>query len=87
MLSNAYQMQSSPSERAKSLDPGNVLLSHMNRRRLDAGELRDSLLAVSGELDRKMGGTIFDWEDRNELVDKDRGLFSASKAGTNFESY
>ena len=87
MLSNTYQMQSSPNERAKSVDPDNVFLWHANRRRLDAGELRDALLAISGELDRKMGGTIFDWEDRNELVDKDRGLFSASKAGTNFESY
>jgi hypothetical protein len=87
MLSNTYQMESVPSERAKSIDPDNVLLSHMNRRRLDAGQLRDSLLAVSGELDRRIGGTIFDWEDKNELVDKDRGLFSASKAGTHFESY
>jgi hypothetical protein len=38
-------------------DPENRLLWRMNRRRLEAEALRDSLLAVTGKLDRKRGGT------------------------------
>jgi hypothetical protein len=37
-------------------DPDNLLFGRMNRRRLEAEALRDSLLAVSGRLDRTMGG-------------------------------
>jgi cytochrome c553 len=37
-------------------DPDNTLLWRMNRRRLDAEGLRDAMLAVSGELNLKMGG-------------------------------
>ena len=36
--------------------PGNDLLRHFNRRRLDAEEIRDALLALGGELDRGPGG-------------------------------
>ena len=38
-------------------DPRNRYLSHFNRRRLDAEELRDATLAASGELNLEMGGT------------------------------
>lgn len=37
-------------------DPDNRRLSHANRRRLDAEQIRDSLLVVSGALDRTVGG-------------------------------
>jgi hypothetical protein len=37
-------------------DPDNRLLSHIPLRRLDAEAVRDSMLAVTGELDRTMGG-------------------------------
>ncbi len=37
-------------------DPDNRWLSHANRRRLDAEQIRDSLLMVSGALDRTVGG-------------------------------
>jgi hypothetical protein len=37
-------------------DPDNALLWTFNRRRLSAEEIRDSMLAVSGALDRTMGG-------------------------------
>jgi hypothetical protein len=37
-------------------DPDNRLLSHFPLRRLDAEALRDSMLAISGELDAKPGG-------------------------------
>jgi hypothetical protein len=37
-------------------DPDNRLLSHAHRRRLDAEELRDTMLVVSGDLDTAVGG-------------------------------
>jgi hypothetical protein len=52
----AFQMSSTPSARAQEIDPTNELLSHMRVRRLEAESIRDSLLAVSGELEPKMGG-------------------------------
>jgi hypothetical protein len=41
---------------SRDVDPDNRLLSHFNRQRLDFEEMRDALLAVSGELDRTLGG-------------------------------
>ncbi len=37
-------------------DPENMMLSRMNRRRLDAEGVRDAMLAVSGELNTRAGG-------------------------------
>jgi hypothetical protein len=56
LLSSAYQQSSTASAKALALDPENRLVSHQNRQRLDLEALRDSLLAVSGKLDRKIGG-------------------------------
>ena len=56
MLSRAYQQDSTDNATAHQLDPENKWLWRMNRRRLDFEELRDSLLATSGKLDRTMGG-------------------------------
>ena len=55
VLSRAYQLSSerAPSE---SADPENRLLTHQNRRRLDAESLHDTMLFVSGELTFEMGG-------------------------------
>jgi hypothetical protein len=47
-------------QRAATVDPQNRLLWKMNRQRLDFESLRDSLLAVSGELEAKMGGAPVD---------------------------
>ena len=60
MLSQTYQM-SSRAENAKAgeVDPGNDLLWRQNLRRLEAEALRDTLLAVSGKLNPKMGGRGF----------------------------
>jgi hypothetical protein len=41
------------------IDPDNTLLWRMNRRRLEGEIIRDSLLAVSGRLNPKMGGPSF----------------------------
>jgi len=56
MMSSAYRQSSTGAEKAISVDPENRLLSHQNRQRLDLEALRDSVLFVSGQLDRKMGG-------------------------------
>ena len=49
-------MSSVPSAKALQADPTNALLQHMPVRRLEAEAIRDSLLAISGKLDRSMYG-------------------------------
>ncbi|MBU6300069.1 MAG: DUF1553 domain-containing protein [Verrucomicrobia bacterium] len=56
LTSKAWRQSSNGSDRAASVDPDNRWLSHQNVRRLGAETIRDSLLAVSGKLNRKMGG-------------------------------
>lgn len=51
--SAAYQRASGPGAVS---DPDNQYLSHQNRRRLTAEELRDAMLSVTGELDQATGG-------------------------------
>ncbi len=56
LASRTYQLSSEgPSENAK-LDPNNDWLWKFGRRRLEGEEIRDAMLAVSGALDRSMGG-------------------------------
>lgn len=55
-LSHAYRMGSGSDRRAVEIDPENRLYWRMSRQRLDAEALRDSLLAVSGELLASAGG-------------------------------
>jgi hypothetical protein len=56
VLSRAYRLSSSNDALAMKLDPENKLFWRMNRQRLDAEALRDSMLAISGELTRDSGG-------------------------------
>ncbi len=56
MLSATYQQSSGFREDGDKVDPENQLLWRMNRRRLEVEPWRDSILAVSGELDRTAGG-------------------------------
>ncbi|MCE9608639.1 MAG: PSD1 and planctomycete cytochrome C domain-containing protein [Chthoniobacter sp.] len=56
MLSRAYQMASDATPAAAEKDANNDLLSHFNRRRLSAEELRDSILVIAGTLDPSPGG-------------------------------
>jgi mono/diheme cytochrome c family protein len=56
MLSRVYQLGSEDAAKSAAKDSGNRLYWRMGRRRLTAEEIRDALLAVSGDLDRKMGG-------------------------------
>jgi len=56
VLSAAYQQSSVPDPETLRSDPDNRWLGRMNRRRLEAEELRDSLLATAGRLHLTMGG-------------------------------
>ena len=58
MLSSVYRQSSSTpmSELAREIDPENRLLWKFNRRRLQAEEVRDAILAVSGTLNSEMFG-------------------------------
>jgi hypothetical protein len=56
MLSDAYRRASTHNPVAAKADPGNKLSWRFERRRLEGEVLRDSMLAVSGLLNLKMGG-------------------------------
>jgi hypothetical protein len=56
VLSRTYRLSSANDPSAMKLDPENKLLWRMNRQRLDAEALRDSMLAISGELTRSSSG-------------------------------
>lgn len=58
VMSRTYRMASTSAAFAAqhAMDPDNRLLSHMNRKRLDAECLRDALLTAAGTLDRAFGG-------------------------------
>jgi len=56
MLSRAYQMGSPDDAANAAIDPANVYCWRFNRRRLEAEEIRDAMLAVGGALERGPGG-------------------------------
>ena len=56
VTSRAYRQQCLHNEQAQSKDADNRWLWRQNRLRLDADSYRDSLLAISGRIDWKMGG-------------------------------
>jgi hypothetical protein len=56
MLSRVYQESSNTNAKFEQIDPENRLLWRANVRRLDFESLRDSLLVMSGKLDRTVGG-------------------------------
>ncbi|QDT34841.1 DUF1553 domain-containing protein [Thalassoglobus polymorphus] len=56
VTSATYQQASTHSLQNSKIDGSNRYLWRMNRRRLTAEELRDSILAISGQLDRTPGG-------------------------------
>jgi hypothetical protein len=58
MLSKTYQMSAAFDEETKRKDPENRLMSHFPRQRLSIEEIRDSYLALGGDLDLTMGGTL-----------------------------
>ena len=56
VLTSSYRQSSNHNAEAHATDPDNRLLWRANRRRLEAETLRDSMLAISGRLDRTRGG-------------------------------
>ena len=56
MLSRTYQQASADNESNSKIDAENDLLWRFDPRRLDAESIRDTLLAVGGNLDRAPGG-------------------------------
>ena len=57
ICTSAVYQQSSLAQ-PPAADPENVLLSHWPRPRLDAESLHDAMLAVSGQLDPALGGSL-----------------------------
>jgi len=57
--SAVYRQSASGDPKAEQLDGGNRFLWRMNRRRLEAEAVRDSVLAVSGKLNAEPGGPGF----------------------------
>ena len=71
VLSSAYRQSSLSLDetRAAEADPENRLLWKFNRRRLEAEEIRDAMLAVCGKLNPKPGGESVMIPVEQELVD------------------
>lgn len=60
VLSDTWRQSSETSIEAEKRDPDNRYLSHQNRRKMTAEQIRDSLLKVSGMLDATMYGPSID---------------------------
>ena len=69
MLSSTYQMSAASVPKAALVDPENRLNWRANVKRLEAEAIRDNLLAVSGLLDRSMGGSLLHVKNRDYLFD------------------
>lgn len=77
LLSATYQQSSTYSAACAKVDADNHLLWRMNRRRLEAEEVRDSVLAVSGKLNLTAGGPGFELfrfkDDHSPIYDYSNG--------------
>jgi hypothetical protein len=60
LLSAAYRQSSAHDAASAKVDADNRALWRMNRQRLDAESVRDSVLAISGKMDFKMYGPGYD---------------------------
>jgi hypothetical protein len=56
VTSSVYLQSSAATADALKLDPENKFYGRMNHRRLEGEAIRDSILAVSGKLNPRMGG-------------------------------
>lgn len=69
VLSNTYRQSTEVSPATLAADLDNQLWSRFNVRRLSAEEVRDSLLATGGLLDRSAGGPVLTVPNRGYLFD------------------
>jgi mono/diheme cytochrome c family protein len=67
--SSTYQQSSSQSASGVARDPENRLFGRANVRRLEAEEVRDALLAASGQLDPTFGGSLLKIKNRGYFFD------------------
>lgn len=65
LLSSTYGLSTGSNEANMAKDPANVFLWRANRQRLDAEALRDSMLFVSGMLDKEPGETAVKLDEKN----------------------
>lgn len=79
VLSETFLQSGEVSSAGRERDPSNRLLHHYPTRRLEAEAIRDSLLAVSGELDPQLYGRPIDPWRRAE--DEKKRLFSGPLDG------
>jgi hypothetical protein len=80
MLSRTWQLSSDGNPAAEQIDPDNHLQWRWSTQRLEAESVRDSVLAVSGLLDRSMGESMLHVKNREFLFDH------TSKDGTSYDS-
>jgi len=74
VTSHVYRLSSRNADSAnKTADPENRYYWRANARRMDAEVVRDSLLALSGQLDTTMGGPIID--EKLGLTSKRRSIY------------
>lgn len=69
VLSATYRQSSQAPDATRQADPDNLLYGRMDLRRLEAEEVRDALLSVSGQLDRTPGGPVLKVKNRGYLFD------------------
>ena len=84
LLSATYRQSSGERSDQAEIDAGNQFLWRMNRTRLDAEAVRDSVLAVAGQIDLQMGGPsaehFFFKDDHSPVYDYTRFDFSSAAA-------
>ncbi len=68
VLSATYGMSGRATPRNRELDAENRLWSRFPRRRLEAEAIRDAMLAISGNLDLAMGGSLLPIENRKYVT-------------------
>lgn len=79
LTSDVYRRSSTVREAAEAVDPGNRWLWRQHQRRLEAEAIRDSLLFVSGQLNRVPGGRGFFPELSGDVLE------GGSRPGTDWE--
>ena len=82
LLSSTYRQSSAERSDQAAIDAGNQYLWRMNRTRLDAESVRDSVLAVAGQIDLQMGGPsaehFFFKDDHSPVYDYTRFDFTSA---------